>query len=246
MQVKEKSQHNRILAGLPHRERDLVLPSCEVVELHMGDIIDSAGLRVQFLHFPIDSAISVTAMEDQEHMIEVTITGKEGSSGSSVVQGDDRSMCTAMVQIAGTAIRVPTATVTGQQSSLPYLYAALSRHTLLLMRHAVISVGCSRFHNPAQRLARWLKAHWHRTGIDSFPFSNQFLSAQVGVDRHIIGDLLSDFQSHGIVKSGRNNVTITDQDALAKRACECYELAKKATDEYAVSLADIARAYGAA
>ena len=79
----------------------------------MGDIVDTAGLRVEFLHFPISSAISVTAMEDQEHMIEVTITGKEGSSGSSVVQGDDRSMCTAMVQIPGTAIRVPTATVMG-------------------------------------------------------------------------------------------------------------------------------------
>ena len=148
---------NRVLAGLPRQERALLLPACEQVEVHLGDTISQAGKPLQFVHFPLDSAMSMTAWPDHEHMVEVTLTGKEGSSGSSVVLGDDRSMCTALVQIPGTAIRIPTSTVMGQLSRLPYLQAALSRHNLSLMRTAVISVGCSRFHTVSQRMARWLQ-----------------------------------------------------------------------------------------
>lgn len=241
--IPQEAQKNQILAGLPRQERDLVLPACDMTQVNLGDILDEAGMPIAFLHFPTTAAISVTATEDLAHMIEVTLTGKEGASGSSVVDGDDRSMCTAMVQIPGTVIRVPTSVVTSQLPKLPYLQAALSRHNLLLMRHAVISVSCSRFHSPPQRLARWLKAHWHRTGIESFPFTAQFLSAQVGVDPKIVAEALDDFQRHGIVKATHKNVTITDQTALAERACECYNLAKKATEEYLSSLAGIVRSH---
>jgi hypothetical protein len=243
MVIAKELSENKILAGLPLQERDLILPSCELVRLNLGDHIDEAGQPIQFLHFPLISAISITSIQDFTHMVEVTITGKEGCSGSSVVLGDDRSLCTAIVQIPGTAIRLQTSALLKQLPRLRYLRSALSRHTFLLMRNAVISVGCSTYHAVPQRLARWLKAHWHRTGIESFPFSVQFLSAQVGAERHVVGEVLEEFQNLGIVKNGHNKVMITDQDALAKQACECYELAKKATEEYTVALTDIVRTH---
>jgi Crp-like helix-turn-helix domain len=241
--VTEEMPKNKILAGLPIQERNLILPSCELVRLNLGDHIDEAGKPINFLHFPLISAISITSIRDLTHMVEVTITGKEGCSGSSVVLGDDRSLCTAMVQIPGTAIRVQTSTLLEHLPRLRYLRSALSRHTFLLMRNAIISVGCSTYHTVPQRLARWLKAHWHRTGIESFPFSVQFLSAQVGAEPHIVNEVLEQFQRLGIVKNGHNSVTISDQDALAKQACECYELAKKATEEYMVALTEIVRTH---
>lgn len=241
----ELMQENRILAGLPRGERDIVLPVCEVVRMNLGDIIEEAGEPIRFLHFPLDAAISVTALEAHQHMVEVALTGKEGASGSSVVQGGDRSMCTAMVEIPGTAVRVRSAAVIGEMPRLSYFRAALARHNLLLLRHAVISVGCSSYHTLPQRLSRWLKAHWYRTGIESFPFSEQFLSAQVGVeDPALVGEVLEDFQRRGIVKTGRNHVTITDHEALTRQACECFDVAKQATDEYLSDLAQIAETHG--
>ena len=186
----------------------------------------------------------MTSIRDLTHMVEVTITGHEGCSGSSVVLGDDRSLCTAMVQIPGTAIRISTSTLLEHLPRLRYLRAALSRHTSLLMRNAVISVGCSTYHTVPQRLARWLKAHGHRSGTESFPFSVKFLAAQVGADWKLLADLVDGFQRLGIVKYTHNNVTITDQDALGKQVCECYELAKKATDEYLFALTNLTRTYG--
>jgi hypothetical protein len=117
---------------------------------------------------------------------------------------------------------------------------------LLLMRNAVISVGCGNYHMVPQRLARWLKTHWHRTGIDTFPFSAEFLSAQVGTDPTLVGETLEDLHKRGLVKVGRNKVTIADHDGLAEQACACYELAKSATEEYLAALAEIARAHGSA
>src|SRR5689334_3326646 len=237
--LREMTQ-NYILAGLPAQERELLIPASESVEIHLGETLGDAGRPLPFIHFPVTSAISMTTLQDHEHMVEVTLTGKEGSSGSSVVLGDSRSLCTAMVQIPGTAIRISTSTVIDEISRLPYLAAALFRHNLLLMRTAVISVGCSRFHTVSQRLARWLKAHWYRTGIETFPFSAQFLAAQVGADAKVVAETLQAFEADKVIKTGHNKVTIADHDALARHACACFELTRLASREYIVALQETA------
>lgn len=241
MALSDLLERNSILQGLPLSERQFIVPSCEIVELHLGDIIEETGHPIQFLHFPIDSAISLTDVEDQEHLVEVTVTGREGCSGASIVLCDPRSPCLAMVQIPGTAARLATSKVMGNRSTLPYLAAALARYNLLIMSLAVMSVGCSQFHSPAQRMARWLKAHWQRTGIESFPFSPDFLALQVGVDSAIVREWLSDFKKQEIVDVGPNRVTITDQDTLEQKACRCYTLAKEAVEEYIGALGHLSR-----
>jgi CRP-like cAMP-binding protein len=241
MELNNLLEKNNILHGLPQSERHVIAPSCEIIDLHLGDNLEEAGRPIQFLHFPIDSAISLTNTQDQEHLVEVTVTGREGCSGASIVLGDDRSPCLAMVQIHGTAVRLPAAVVLDRLSTLPYLHAALARYNLLILNTAVISVGCSQFHSAAQRLARWLKAHWQRTGITSFPFSNDFLALQVGVDPGTVQARLIDFQKKGLVELGHNRVAITDQDGLEREACRCYTLAKKSVEEYTEALGQLSQ-----
>ena len=243
MELKDLLANHSILQSLPLPEHQLISPFCEIVELHLGDIIEEAGRPIKFLHFPINSAISLTNVQDQEHVVEVNVTGREGCSGASVVLGDNRSPCLAMVQIPGTAVRLATITVMDHLSSLPYLHAALGRYNLLVMNLAVVSVGCSQFHSPAQRLARWLKAHWIRTGIESFPFSSDFLALQVGVDSAIVKDALMDFKKRGMVDVGRNTVLITDQDGLEGEACRCYALAKESVEEYIGALGKLSQSH---
>ena len=243
MALNDLLEKNSMLQGLPLSERRLIVPSCEIVELHLGDIIEEAGRPIRFLHFPINSAISLTNVQDQEHLVEVTVAGREGCSGASVVLSDDRSPCLAMVQIPGIAVRLPTPEVMDKLSSLPYLHAALARYNLLIMSLAVVSVGCSQFHSPAQRLARWLKAHWQRTGIESFPFSSDFLALQVGVDSAIVKKWLIDFKKQGIVDIGRNTVMITDQEWLERETCRCYTLAKESVEEYIGALGNLSKSH---
>ena len=243
MTVKEHLHKNRILEGLPLSEQELILPACHLVDMNLGDEIEEAGRAIRFLHFPISSAISVTNLQSQGHMVEVTVTGKEGCAGASIILGNDRSPCMAIVQIGGVAIRIPTSDLFKQESRMPYLRAALGRYNLLMLNLAVISVGCSQFHGPTQRIARWLKTHWHRTGIESFPFSDAFLAAQAGIEPKTASEVLKDFQKQGIVQRKGNIVTIVNHDAMEKACCTCYALAKESTEEYLRDLAGLAETH---
>jgi hypothetical protein len=240
--MKEEFAANRILALLPPHEAEAIFPHLQPVELHLGDIVDRPGELIQYLHFPLHAAISITDILDERHTVEVTMTGSEGASGASVVQGSDRAVCMAMVQIGGPTVRLPTAALISELPRLPYLQGALQRYNGLLLRHAVISVGCNRFHSDRQRLARWLKAHWDRTGVEIFPFTLEFLGAQVGLDRQTMGELVDDLQRHGIVTKTHHSITITDQKGLTDACCDCFAYCRDATSQYVAALEHIPRA----
>lgn len=239
----EQISTNRILAALPTGERDVIASDLEAKELHLGDVILQAGETIKRLYFPLNSAFSVVNEQDNGRIVEVTVIGKEGCSGATVVQGSETSPSLALVQVEGTAIGLSTALVTEHSDHLPYLSKALARYSLLLYRHAVISVGCSQFHSSSERVARWLKAHWHRTGLESFPFTTAFFAAQVGINEKTVAEVLDEFQRDGIVQLERKKITISNQVMLAHRSCRCFQLAKDATDEYLIALTDLARTY---
>jgi CRP-like cAMP-binding protein len=239
----EQLGRNRILAALPAKERDLIAPLLEIQELYLGDVIVQAGEAIKRLYFPIDSAISIVNQQDNGRIVEVTVIGKEGCNGASVVQGSEKSPSVALVQVAGSAIAVTTSAVTRLSASMPYLSTALARYTLLLYRHSVISVGCSQFHSTPQRVARWLKAHWHRTGLETFPFTTAFFAAQVGINEKRVAEVLNELEGEQIVRLERISISISNQELLAQRSCECFQQAKDATDEYLLALSEIARTY---
>ena len=235
---------NRILDGLPTSEYDLIAPTLGMKELYLGDAIAQAGQPITHLHFPVTGAISVVNQQDTGSIVEVTVIGREGCSGATVIQGSDRSPSVALVQVGGIAIDLPSSSVTQQSDRLPYLSKALARYSLLLYHHSVISVGCSQFHSPSQRVARWLKAHWHRTGLESFPFTTAFFAAQVGINEKTVSEVLDQYEREGIVRLERLNITISNQDRLAHQSCPCFGQAKQATDDYVLALTDIAQRYG--
>ena len=115
---------------------------------------------------------------------------------------------------------------------LPYVNAVLSRYNLLLMRAIVISVACSQFHAPEQRIPRWLLDHNHRAGLKEFPFTTEFLSAQVGIDTDTTRRVLDDLQQRRLIAKGARDVSIVDAEALARESCARFQLTKDATDGY--------------
>jgi hypothetical protein len=234
---------NRILAGLPVKERQCVEPYVDVTTVHLGDVIDRPGEAIRYLHFPVDAAVSMMDLKDRTHTLDVALIGPEGCSGASVAQGSDVSPSLNLVEIGGSTVRLPAQALAEHLGALPYLSSVLSRYNLLLMRHVVISVGCSQFHSHDQRVARWLLAHSHRTGLTVFPFTTEFLSAQVGMDRDTIRSILEDMQKHGILSKTANSVSISDRHALARQSCGCFALTTEATDGYLDAVSRLSRAH---
>jgi CRP-like cAMP-binding protein len=234
-------RQNLMLAALPDRELQQVHQHAERVHLHLGEELAQPKEPHRYLHFPLTAAISLVEVPDTHHTVEVTVVGREGCTGSTVIQGDARSISLTLVQIGGEAIRLNVETLLDETFHWPVLRKALARFNYLLGRMAVISVGCSQFHSPAQRLARWLLAHCHRTGLQSFPFTSSFLAAQVGVSSEVTEHLIEEWEPLGIVKKGRNSVDITDPYALTEKACPCFEKTKGAIADYITALENLAR-----
>jgi CRP-like cAMP-binding protein len=236
----EEIRNNYILSLLPQQELELLRPHSEVVSLHMGDVVEEARQHVRFMYFPIDAAISFTGKDETGRTVDVTVTGKDGCSGSCIAQGSETSASTAMIQVSGSAVRVPASVFKQNMERLRFLREALIRYNLLLLRHAVISTSCSQFHSGEQRLARWLVAHTHRTGLEAFPFSVRFLAGQVGQDPREVETLLKQFVEQDLVRLEHNKVILKDTDGLRKRACQCVGLTDEATDVFRKDLKELA------
>jgi CRP-like cAMP-binding protein len=232
-------RQNQILATLPDAELEQVRQQAEIIRLYLGEELTQAKEPHRYLYFPITAAISVVEAPDADHTVEVTVVGREGCTGSTVIQGDSRSISLTLVQIGGQAIRLNVRALLDDTLRLPVLMKALARFNYLLGRMAVISVGCSQFHTPAQRLARWLMAHCHRTGLQSFPFSCAFLAAQVGVPSEVTGSVLAEWEPLGIVKKARSSIDITDPHGLTEMACPCFGKAKAAIADFIAALEDL-------
>lgn len=229
-------ERNRLLSSLPSRERKLLQPNLEAISLQTKDKINEAGSALRYIHFPIDSAISMMDMEQEGRVVEVAVVGKEGCTGFNVVQGLSRAPCRTIVQIGGSAFRLATTTVLSLLERLPFLQNAFTRFNDVLFRTAVISVGCSQFHSVEQRLGRWLLAHQHRTGLSSFPFTHNFLAEQLGVQRVTVTQALSSFQEEGIVRYGYGEVHLLNPPAMAKHSCKCFPKVKAIIEQYVKGL----------
>jgi Mn-dependent DtxR family transcriptional regulator len=88
----------------------------------------------------------------------------------------------------------------------------------------------------AQRLGRWLLAHQYRTGMSQFAFTHGFLAEQLRVQRATVTESLAGLQKQKIIKYGYGSVELLHAKALEKKACECFQQAKAAVENF---LADI-------
>ena len=229
-------KRNRLLSSLPSREQKVLRPNLEAVSLKTKDKINEAASTLQYIHFPIDSAISMMDIEHEGRAVEVAVVGMEGCTGFNVVQGLSRAPCRTIVQIGGTAFRVAASTVLSLLGRLPSLQRAFTKFGDVLFRTAVISVGCSQFHCVQERLGRWLLAHRHRTGLSSFPFTHDFLAEQLGVQRVTVTQVLSSFQDKGIVKYGYGEIHLLNPPGILKISCKCFPRVKTIIEQYVKDL----------
>ena len=97
---------NRLLAGLPARDRIRILAACEPVELAFGDVLTKAGKPIRHVYFPTECFISLMTRIDTRACLEVGLVGDEGMLGISPILGVDVSPLHAVVQGSGEALRI--------------------------------------------------------------------------------------------------------------------------------------------
>ena len=216
-----RASSNRLIDSLSLSSRRRVLAAAEPVQLEYKRTVAAKGAHLTHVFFPTTAFISLLVPSDDAR-IEVAVVGREGLFGLSVALGAERSDVDAVVQGAGTALRIAAPDFRMLLREDRTLAGRIDRYTYVMLTQLARNAACNRFHRVEQRMARWLLASADRAQSAVFAVTHAFLAEMLGVRRVGVTTSAHDLQERGLITYSRGTVAIRDRDGLKRCACSCY------------------------
>jgi CRP-like cAMP-binding protein len=213
---------NRLLAALPRVEYLRIVAHLEPVTLAFGEVLYEPGDSIRHVYFPDDSLVSLLTVVDRRLALEVGMVGCEGMVGLGVALGARVSPLRAMVQGAGTAMRMKAAPFLGELREGRALEKEVLLYTHALMAQVAQTAACNRFHVVEARLARWLMMTRDRVGSDQFRLTHEFLGHMLGVRRVGVTTAAQALKRRKLIAYSRGNIDIINGRGLKAASCSCY------------------------
>lgn len=213
---------NRLLAALPLADRERLRAQLDWVSLAFGQVLMEPGDSIKHVYFPNDSLVSLLTLVDRHHALEVGMVGQEGMVGAALGLGVNITPVRALVQGAGTALRMRASNFRKELRQCAALQRGLHFYIHALMRQVAQTAACNRFHAVDARLARWLLMTRDRIGSDDFPLTQEFLGHMLGVRRAGVTEAAQGLKQRKLVEYSRGFISIIDGPGLESAACSCY------------------------
>lgn len=214
---------NRLLAALPRKDRLHLIAGCKEVDLVTSDVLFEPGERVRHVYFPVAGFISLVAPVDGSTRLEIGLVGDEGMVGTPLVLGVATSPLQALVQGAGSSLRMDAAPFRQELGQSPALQLVFDRYLFVRMTQLAQAAGCTRFHLVEARLARWLLMTQDRAHSNAFHITHEFLALILGVRRVGVTKAATSLQKLGLIRYSRGNIMILDRPRLKAASCACYQ-----------------------
>jgi CRP-like cAMP-binding protein len=215
---------NSVLAALPGKNYKSLLSGLERVTLNFGDVLYETGKKMQHVYFPDNSLVSLLTLVDGRMALEVGMVGREGMVGIPLALGMGVSPVRALVQGAGTALRMESARFSTEIRKSSQLRQGVHRYANALMVQVSQTAACNRFHVVVARLARWLLMTRDRVRSDEFRLTHEFLAHMLGVRRVGVTQAARTLQDRKLIEYRRGEIRILNGKGLEAAACECYAL----------------------
>jgi CRP-like cAMP-binding protein len=213
---------NRLVADLPRRERDYLLPFAKRVPLAFGDTLCRAGEPYRRVYFPLSGFISLVVSVPGHPPMEMGLVGREGMLGASLALGVDQAPLQAVVQGIGQALSFAVRPFQRLLRESPSLQSSLRRYLFVIQRQLAQTAACTRFHAVEPRLARWLLMSDDRAGGERIHLTHQFLADMLGVRRSAVTIAAGGLQGRGLIHYRRGEIRILDRNGLEAASCACY------------------------
>ncbi len=231
MRVVRKSPiANSLLAALTDKNYRRVLSGLEPVALTFGEVLYEPGQKIRHVYFPDNSLVSLLTLVDEHLALEVGMVGREGMLGVPLALGTSVSPVRALVQGAGTAMRMKSARFLEEIRTSPQLLQEVNRYTSVLMAQLSQTAACNRFHVVGARLARWLLMTRDRMQSDEFRLTQEFLAHMLGVRRVGVTKAACALQKRKLISYSRGKIEILNRKGLEATACSCYGMVKDMRD----------------
>jgi CRP-like cAMP-binding protein len=231
MQIaKPEPMANKLLAALPRKDRQRLIDRLEHIALTSGEVLYDPGDKIKYVYFPNDSLVSLLTLVDRHQALEVGLVGREGMVGIPLTLDIAISPVRALVQGAGTAMRMKAAPFLKEFGQNPALRQAMHRYTYALMAQITQTAACNRFHVVEARLARWLLMTQDRVQLNPFRLTQEFLAHMLGVRRVGVTKAARTLQKKRLIRYSRGTISILDRNGLEAASCSCYEALREVQD----------------
>ena len=206
-----------------------MLPTLEPVPFELGATLYEAGASPKYVYFPGDSMVSLIGMTHERNRLEVGLVGREGMVGSSLALGAMVSPTGALVQGAGSAMRMLASEFSRSIERTPDFRREVLRCAGVQMATAMQIAACNNAHALQPRLARWLLMCRDRVGTTRFAMTQDFLAQMLGTRRASVNAAAGALQRARLITYSRGKITIRDLDGLRAASCSCYERIRRLT-----------------
>jgi len=220
---------NLFLAALSPRDLDIIQPYLKPVDLRQGVVLADPGARVDEILFVESGMISITTTMEDGAAIELASLGREAVVGSLAGLGVHRANARAIVQIAGSGLRIAAADYRAVMTRSPVFLKIVLLSNELAMAQMQQTAACNALHSTERRMCRWIIQVRDRVGDDVLRLTHDFVAQMLAVRRPTVTLIAQELQNAGLIRYRRGEITILDHAGLERAACECVEALRTKT-----------------
>lgn len=218
---------NQLLSILPQEELGRIVDCCERVKLVFGTTLCEQDQPFLHVYFPLTGSISHISALAGHIPMEMGLIGSEGMLGATLSLGVNGAPMHAVVQGAGTALRMTASQLRRELGRSPCLQHTLNSYLFVLLAQQAQTAACTHFHKIEPRLACWLLMTHDRAHADHFRLTHADLADMLGVRRSGVSIAASALQQRGLIRYSRGQISILNRKGLEAASCECYAALKQ-------------------
>jgi CRP-like cAMP-binding protein len=218
----EVTSENQLLSALPSSVYQHLSPYLKSVNLTSGQIVHEAHKTITEIYFPTTAIFSSVIKLTGGATAEIALIGNEGLVGLSAILGDGLIVSNHLVQISGTALKIPTKIIRQEFQQERACQSLLLLYTQTYIAHISHLAACNSLHTIEQRLARFLLLVADCLAQETLPLTQKLIASILGVRRASITETAITFQAQKIIQYSRGKIIILNRSLLKAIACECY------------------------
>jgi CRP-like cAMP-binding protein len=221
---------NQLLAALPLKDYERLLPNLEPVSLPQGWTVHRAGDREKYLYFLTAGIVSRFYMTQSGASAEFAVTGSEGVIGVASFLGGESTPSQAVVLSAGYAYRLGADMLKNEFEHNSPLSHLLLRYIMALIAQTGQIAVCNRHHTLEQQLCHWILSSLDRLPSSELAMTQELIANMLGVRRESVTDAAGRLQKAGLIHYSRGHIAVLDRSRLEAQVCECYAVVKREYD----------------
>lgn len=221
---------NYLIQSMPDSVRVRFLAQCAPKQLVFGAVLCDSTQPIRHVYFPLTGFIAMVAGIGDHRPLEMSMIGNEGMLGATLALGVSDAPLQAIVQGAGSALRMTVAQFRPLLRESTELQRTLDGYLYVLFEQQTQTAVCNSFHEVKARLARWLLMTHDRAHGDQFHLTHVFLAQMLGVRRKAVTLAAGELQRQKLIRYTRGQITVRSRLGLEQASCECYAAAVDAYD----------------